>query len=70
MDSEIKSELKIIIILHDINSLLIGSEMETEVKKKPSNRNPAHQDTFGTCFLETFTIAGKFCLLLTADGKR
>lgn len=34
MDSEIKSELMIIIILHDISSLLIDSKMETEAKKK------------------------------------
>lgn len=34
MDSEIKSELMIIIILHDINSLLIDSKIEIEAKKK------------------------------------
>lgn len=61
----------IIIILHDINSLLIDSKMETEAKKKKkaSNGSAAHQDTFGTSFLENFTVAGKFCPLLIADGK-
>lgn len=36
MDFEIKSELMIIIILHDINSLLIDSKMEIEARKKKS----------------------------------
>lgn len=34
MDSEIKSGLMIIIILHDINLLLIDSKMEIEARKK------------------------------------
>jgi len=59
----------IIIVLHDISSLLIDSKMETEEEKKASNRNAAHQDTFGTSFLENFTFAGKIFLLLTAGGK-
>lgn len=33
MNFEIKSELMIIIILHDINSLLIDSKMEIEARK-------------------------------------
>lgn len=57
----------IIVTLHDINSLLIDSKMETEAKKTPLL--VAHQDTSGTSFLETSTIARKFCLLFTADGK-
>lgn len=60
-----------IIILCDIISLLIDYKMEMETKKKTQlpTWKASHQDTFGTFFLETFTIAGKFCLLVTADGR-
>jgi len=69
MDSEIKSELIIIIILHDINSLLIDSKIEIEAKKNPFNRKEAYQDTFGTSFLATFTTDRKFVFLLQLTGR-
>lgn len=59
----------IIILLHDINSLLIDFKIETEAKNQHSNRNKAHQNTSGISFPATLTIDGKFSLLLTADGK-
>lgn len=72
MDSEIKSELMIIIILHDISSLLIDSKMETEAKKKKfSNKNATHQDTFRTPFWKLLLLLESFvfCLQMIERAK-
>lgn len=66
MDFEIKSELMIIIILHDINSLLIDSKMEIEARKKNPqmlfDRNAAYQNTFRTSFWKLLLLLESFVM--------
>lgn len=65
MDFEIKSELMIIIILHDINSLLIDSKLEIEARKKALfDRNAAYQNTFRTSFWKLLLLLESFVFCL------
>lgn len=72
MDFEIKSELMIIIILHDINSLLIDSKMEIETRKKKKalfNRNAAYQNTFRISFWKILLLLESFVFCLQVTGS-